>query len=88
MLNHEIASEILSNMGDEAHAQAGYELLIDAMEKAGCDESDIETIKEIQGDERNHALKLFNMAQKYNNVKTSNDARVEILTAIADGFSA
>ena len=87
MINHEIASEILSNMGDEAHAQSGYEILIQVMEEANCCEYDIQTIKEIQGDERNHALKLFNLAQKYNGVKTSMDERDKIIKNITDGFN-
>ena len=87
MIKHEIASEILSNMGDECHAQSGYEILIQAMAENGCPTEDIKIIQEIQGDERNHALKLFNLAQKYNGVATSNDDMEETVKQITDGFA-
>ena len=83
---HEIAAEILSNMAAEGHAQSGYEHLIDVMVEAECSQADIDIIKEIQSDERNHTLKLFNLAQKYNGVKTSGDDKDEILNVLAEGF--
>jgi len=87
MINYDIAAEILSNMSDEAHAQAGYCILIDAMIKAGCCENDINIIKEIQSDERNHTLKLFNLAQKYNGIKTTGDDHAKIMAELNAGFA-
>ena len=86
MIKLEIASEILHNMADECSAQAGYSTLMNAMIEAKCDQEDINIISEIQSDERNHALKLFNLAQKYNGVLTTNDDAKKILEGIKDGF--
>ena len=84
--NHKVAAQILKNMGDECMAQSGYEALIYFMQENCCCEEDISIIREIESDERNHALKLFNLAQKYSGVKTTNDDSDVILAAIKDGF--
>ena len=87
MSNLEISAEILSNMADESHAQSGYCGLIYNMLLAGCPDTDIDIIREIQSDERNHTLKLFNLAQKYNAIKTTNDDKEKILEDIEKGFA-
>ena len=83
----EIACEILKNMAGEGSAQADYSTLIDHMVKSNCSKKDIAIIEEIMSDERNHTLKLFNLAQKFCGIKTTNDDKKEIIENITNGFN-
>jgi rubrerythrin len=68
--NYELAALLAKNAADEQEAIQGYYELLPKIMGA----EDIATIKEIISDEKNHAMKLAQMALKYDgNIVMAND---------------
>ncbi len=84
-----LSSVILENLEDEAGAQDKYYQLV-ANYKDELDDSDIEQIFEIIGDEAQHLLKLHLMALKYSSkvaspgVTIASDGTKEVMAGLID----
>lgn len=70
----DLASVIAHNNQDEWGAIEGYYEMLDILTAIGADQADIDQIKEIISDEKNHSHMLAEMAQKYDsNIKEAED---------------
>jgi len=61
----DLAGVIAHNNQDEWSAIEGYYELLDILTEIGADQADIDQIKEIISDEKNHSHTLTKMALKY-----------------------
>lgn len=68
-----IADLIAQNDADELDAIANYETLIARLQQIDADEEDIEDIKHIIEEEKEHNLILNNMLQKYDGIIPEED---------------
>ena len=82
-VNHSTAALILMQIAGESNAMRDYETLLAT---GVLDDDDVDKIREIISDEKNHSLVLTAMVKKYDGmIAASPDGVEEALNIIADG---
>jgi hypothetical protein len=81
-INHSLASNIHSLLSSEGNALSNYEELLRS-HGADLSQDDREAIQEIIGDEKNHAIRLLAMAQRYDgNIAIPDDGLQDAVNTI------